>query len=145
MAARNRAGHRLGVPAPSRERRSHRRLVLIGVSGAAVVATALAVFVVAQTDGPNAVETDVSQGPNADLPVGQQAAATPWPAGEGPGSNSLNVPGPDATVTVGQQADATPWPAGEGPGSNSLNVPEPSSRRMTTPIGLCPTSGTEPR
>ncbi len=84
-----------------------------------------AVFIVAHTDGPNAVDADVSQGPNTDLPVGQQADATPWPAGEGPGSNSLYVPGPGATVTVGQQADATPWPAGEGPGSNSLNVPEP--------------------
>ena len=48
----------------------------------------------------------------------------PFPAGQGPGSNSLNLTDPDARVIDGQRA-VTPWPAGEGPGSNSLNLMDP--------------------
>lgn len=71
----NGAGNPRGVPTPSRnERPSHHRLVLIGAAAIVAVATAIALIVVVNTDGSNAVTADVSQGPNADLAVDWTAA-----------------------------------------------------------------------
>lgn len=57
-----------------------------------------------------------SQGPGSNSLNATTPAVTPWPAGEGPGSSSLNATTP---VVV------TPWEAGDGPGSNSLNATTP--------------------
>ena len=54
-----------------------------------------------------------------------EGANGPFAAGEGPGSNSLNMMAPDARVIDVQRTGVAPWQAGEGPGSNSLNLTEP--------------------